>query len=226
MSLYDSTEAYKVVQYKNRQEWLQGRVGCITASDSSSILGLNPYKTKEQYVEEKKSGASIKESKKGVLKYGRDNEELIRKMFELDYATKYIVEYADHTSVYSSKYPFLSCSPDALLLEKGRKMSGRKGILEIKTAYAKNDEQLNEWMSKIPTNYYIQVLHQMLVMSDLEFAIVRAKIKVYVKYLKEHYYLIKDYFIERKDIQADIDYLLEQELAFKEEYKELPFLSQ
>jgi hypothetical protein len=51
-------------------------------------------------------------------------------------------------------------------------------------------------------------------------------LKYYNKAQKEYYYVIKEYRIERKDIQADIDYLLEQELKFIEEHKEIAFRSQ
>ena len=225
LTLYQSNEYYEVKLCKDRKEWLESRLGYIGASDSSCILDKNPYKSLSSYLMEKRSGLDFKESKKGILKYGQDNEQILRQLFIIDYRTKYRLEYVDNCIVYSKLYKGLSCSPDSLLLEIGRKMQSRKGILEIKTAYAKNEEQLEEWNKNIPINYYIQILHQLLVMQDLDFAIIRSKIKVYDKQVKEYYYVIKDYYIERSDVQADIDFVLKMELEFKELNKDL-FLGQ
>ena len=225
LTLYQSNEYYEVKLCKDRKEWLESRKGYIGSSDSSCILNKNPYKSLDDYLIELQSDLPYKESKKGVLKYGQDNENIIRQLFIIDYRTKYKVEYANNCLVYSKLHKVLSCSPDSLLLEIGRKMQGRKGILEIKTAYAKNELELDEWNKNIPINYYIQVLHQLLVMKDLEFAILRVKIKVYDKQVKEYYYVIKDYFIERSDVQIDIDFIEQNELEFINNHKTL-FLSQ
>lgn len=225
LTLYQSNEYYEVKLCKDRKEWLESRKGYIGSSDSSCILDKNPYKSLSSYLMELRSDLPYKESQKGVLKYGQDNENIIRQLFIIDYRTKYKVEYANNCLVYSKLHKGLSCSPDSLLLEIGRKMQGRKGILEIKTAYAKNDEQLEEWNKNIPINYYIQVLHQLLVMKDLEFALLRVKIKVYDKSVKEYYYVIKDYVIERSDVQADIDFIEKTECEFIELNKDI-FLSQ
>lgn len=221
-NLYRTNEKYQVVEYGSRKEWLESRIGCIGASDASCVLGLNPYKTKEQFIQDKITN-NIKLSQKGAMKYGQENESLIRELFKIDYRTKYQVDYTENVNVFSIEYPFLSCSPDSLLLEIGRKMQGRKGILEIKTAYVKNEEELQQWNHNLPTNYYIQVLHQLLVMSDMEFAVLRAKLKIYDRKTKEYEYLIKDYYIERKDVQADIDYLLRKEIEFVLEHRDIDF---
>lgn len=222
LTLYQSNQYYNVEIYQDRKEWLNSRLGCIGASEASCILDKNPYKSKEQFIQDKLKG-EIKESQKGVLKYGQDNENIIRQLFIIDYRTKYKLEYCNNVNVFSVKYPFLSCSPDSLLLEIGRKMKSRKGILEIKTAYVKNEAQLSEWNKTIPIYYYAQILHQLLVMEDLDFVVLRAKIKVYDRFTKEYYYLIKDYFIERSDVQEDIDYLLKKELEFVLEQRYIDF---
>ena len=221
-NLYRSTEYYQVVGYSSRKEWLESRIGCIGASDASCVLGLNPYKTKEQFIEDKITN-NIKLSQKGAMKYGQENESLIRELFKIDYRTKYEVDYTENVNVFSVQYPFLSCSPDSLLLEIGRKMNGRKGILEIKTAYIKNDDELSQWNHNLPMSYYIQVLHQLLVMSDMEFIVLRAKLKIYDRKTKEYNYWIKDYHIERKDVKADIDYLFKKEIEFILEHRDIDF---
>lgn len=220
--LYQSNEHYIIEIYQDRKGWLESRLDCIGASDASSVLDLNPYTSKEQFIQGKLE-KKINLSQKGSMKYGQENEALIRELFKIDYRTKYKVEYEENVNVFNIKYPFLSCSPDSLLLEIGRKMKGRKGILEIKTAYIKNQEELRQWDYGVPNYYYIQVLHQLLVMSDIDFVVLRVKLKIYDRKTKESSYLIKDYFIERNDKQADIDYLLRQEVHFILEQRSIGF---
>lgn len=40
------------VQYATKAEWLKARKGKIGGSDAAAVLGLNPYKTNEEFWEE------------------------------------------------------------------------------------------------------------------------------------------------------------------------------
>lgn len=224
-NLYESNEYYSVVQLDTRSDWLKARQGCISASDSSCILSLNPYKTLDEYVLELSNPSDKKEKKNSAMDYGTNVEDTLRELFKHHNKSKFDVQYQNNTIIYSKKYPMLSCSLDGLLYEKPKKSLNRKGIYEGKTSYVKLDE-VSEWEANIPKNYYIQLLHQLLVCEDCEFAILNAELKYYNKTQKEYYYVNKEYRIERKDVEADIDYLLEQELNFIEEHKEIPFRSQ
>jgi putative phage-type endonuclease len=219
--LYSSNEYYSVVQFDNKSDWLKARQGCIGASEASCILEKNPFKTKDEYIEELRNGKAI-EKKSSSIKYGVDAEELIREMFKIHNKSKYDLQYESNVIVYNKKYPMLSCSPDGLLFEKSKKSSNRKGIYEGKTGYVSMGK-VGEWTNELPNAYYIQLLHQLLVMEDLEFAVLNAELKFYDKANKEYYYQTKEYIINRIDIQADIDYLLQEELKFIEEHKEIAF---
>ena len=47
-------EAFKVMFFENREQWLTERTKGIGGSDASAILGNNPYKTSKDLWEEKK----------------------------------------------------------------------------------------------------------------------------------------------------------------------------
>lgn len=222
-SLYQSNELYDIIKFNDREDWLNAREGCITASDSACIVEKHPYKTLEQYIEEWKNPVDVKTSK--AMQYGLDAELPLRRLFELDYLDKYQLEYQPDTIVFNKKYPFLSCSPDALFVEVKPKSKKRKGILELKTTFANSPDALANWNAQIPNHYYIQVLHQLVVMEDVELAILRAKIKYYDKDVKTYHYLIKDYLIERESVEADIEYLRSEEIAFKGKHSDLAFRS-
>lgn len=220
-SLYQSNDLYEVVKFDDKDSWLKAREGCITASDSACIVDKHPYKTLDQYIEEWKNPIEVPSSK--AMQYGLDAELPLRRLFELDYLDKYDLEYRPDTIVFNKKLPYLSCSPDALFVEVKPKSKKRKGILELKTTFARNPDALAQWNAQIPNHYYIQILHQLVVMEDIELAILRAKIKYYDKDVKAYHYLIKDYLIERDSVQEDIEYLKNEEIAFKDKHAELAF---
>ena len=64
---------------------------------------------------------------------------------------------------------------------------------------------------KIPDNYYCQVLHYLAV-TEYDFAVLKAQLKS--EWHGELRITVKHYFIERKDIEEDIRYLVEAEQRF------------
>lgn len=200
-------EIYKIFDFKNEKEWLSGRMNGIGGSDASAVIGMNPYKTNIELFEEK-IGCKIPEdiSDKPYVAYGKCAEEHIRELFRLDYP-KYEVEHHEFRILQSVKYPFMQASLDGELLDE----SGRKGILEIKTTTILQNIQYEKWKDRIPDNYYLQVLHYLLV-TGYEFVALRARLKS--NWGKEIRVQEKDYFIERDEVQEDLDYLLKEEIKF------------
>ena len=187
---------------KNRDEWLQNRFKGIGGSEASAIVGMNPYMDNIK-LWNIKTGQIVPEdiSDKPYVKYGTNAEEHLRALFALDFP-QYKVEYVDNNSYFNDKYPFALASLDGTLIEKE---TGRKGILEIKTTEILQSMQKEKWNQRIPDNYYIQVL-------QYEFAVLKAQLKTVfdgVPYLQT-----KHYFIERKDVEDDIQYLANEELKF------------
>ena len=162
-------DAYQVFDFGNEAAWKKGRFKGIGGSDASAVVGMNPYKTNIELFEEK-TGRRIPEdiSGKPYVIYGHQAEPLIRGLFALDYP-EYTVEYHDWRILQSRQHPFLQASLDGELTDP----DGRRGVLEIKTTNILQSMQREKWADRIPDNYYIQVLHYLLV-SGYDFAVMRA----------------------------------------------------
>ena len=205
----------KMVTYRSRKGWLEGRRG-IGGSDAAAIIGLNPWTTNLDIYNYKTGRDKAPDiSKKEVVKYGHDAEASIRKLFALDHPD-YKVHYKANNSWTNEDYPFAQASLDGWLTDK----EGRLGILEIKTTEIMRDRDWDKWKNHIPQNYFCQTLHYMAVM-EAQFVELRA----YIKYTSqgEKRYAIRDYHIERADVESDISYLMEKEREFWEcVEKEIP----
>lgn len=201
-----------ILKPKNRDEWLRARLNGIGGSDAGTAIGMNKYKTNVQLWEEK-SGITVPEdiSDKPAVAYGKNAEPHIRELFRLDYPN-YQLEYHEFYMYVNDDYSFIFATLDGELIDK----YGKKGILEIKTVNIQNTIQWTEWEDKIPDTYYAQVLHQ-LAATDWDFVILRA----HIRYCKNGALrvTIRDYLIEKADVQADINYLIQRELEFWEHVK-------
>lgn len=194
------------IQFDSMEEWLVNRKG-IGGSDASAILGLNPYKTNQELWMEKKGQMSpVDISDKPYVKYGNDAEPLLRALFALDYP-EYKVEYYDNNMIINKKYPWAHASLDGELMNP----DGRRGILEIKTTNILQSMQWEKWDNRIPDNYYIQVLHYLLV-TEYDFVVLKAQLKRVrngeVRLTTKHYH------IEREEVLSDIKMLKEEEEVF------------
>lgn len=194
------------IQFDSMEEWLVNRKG-IGGSDASAILGLNPYKTNQELWMEKKGQMSpVDISGKSYVKYGNDAEPLLRALFALDYP-EYKVEYYDNNMLTNNQYPWAHASLDGELVD----LDGRRGILEIKTTNILQSMQWQKWDNQIPDNYYIQVLHYLLV-TEYDFVVLKAQLKSVrdgeVRLTTKHYH------IEREEVLDDIEMLKNEEEKF------------
>lgn len=191
-------------------EWLEQRKNRIGGSDASCIVGMNPYKTNIELWEEK-TGRRIAPdiSNESYVKYGHDAEEYLRELFAIDYP-QYQVLYEDNNMWLNDDYPFAHASLDGWLIDE----DGRKGILEIKTTNILQSMQKEKWKDRIPDNYYIQVLHYLMV-TEFEFAILKAQLK-YEHNNGDVFLTTKHYKIERAEVEEDIKYLEDAERRFYE----------
>ena len=206
--------AVTMTTLKNREEWLQNRFKGIGGSEASAIVGMNPYMTNID-LWNIKTGQVVPEdiSDKPYVKYGTNAEEHLRALFALDFP-QYEVEYVDNNSYFNDKYPFALASLDGVLIEKE---TGRKGILEIKTTNILQSMQKEKWKDRIPDNYFVQVLHYLLV-TEYDFVVLVAQLKS--EFNGEVYKQTKHYKIERADVEDDIQYLANEELKFWKLVKE------
>ena len=197
----------------NREEWLQARAGRIGGSDASSILGMNPYQSNIE-LWQIKTGQLIPEdiSDKPYVKYGTQAEMHLRGLFRLDFP-QYKVDYVENNMFLNDKYPFAHASLDGWLTDE----NGRKGILEIKTTNILQSMQREKWKDRIPDNYYIQILHYLMV-TEFEFAVLKAQLKA--EFDGELYIQTKHYKIERSEVEEDIKFLESSEKAFWKQVQE------
>lgn len=193
---------------KTREEWLAIRHSGIGASECSAIVGLNPYMTNVQLWEFK---TGIKEPEdigdKPYVQYGIQAEKYLRGLFALDFP-QYRVGYKDFDLIRNEKYPFILATLDGRLIEKE---TGRKGILEIKTTEILKSLSKENWKEQVPSNYYIQLLHQLLA-TGWSFCKLKAQLKTVFD--GEVYLQTKHYHIERSEVKEDLEFLLEQEIKF------------
>ena len=195
----------------NREKWLEHRKKYIGGSDASAVIGVNGWKSNVDLFLEK-TGQVIPEdiSDKPYVIYGTQAEMHLRELFKLDFP-EYQVEYIENNMFLNDKFPFAHASLDGWLTDQ----KGRKGILEIKTTEILQSMQKEKWNQRLPDNYYIQVLHYLMV-TEFEFAILKAQLKTVFDGVP--YIQTKHYFIERTDVEDDIQYLAQEEQRFWNDY--------
>lgn len=194
-----------------RQQWLKERRNGIGASEAASILGLSPFKSNLALWEEK---VGIREpediSEKPYVKYGTEAEKYLRGLFALDYP-QYTIGYEEFKIIRHPQYPFLFATLDGELSD-----NGSMGVYEGKTTEIMRQSDWDKWEGRIPDNYYIQCLHQMLV-TGWAYAWLRVQIKYTVN--GDRRAQIRDYYMDRAECKSDIAHLLERELSFWESIK-------
>lgn len=203
----------EMIQLKDRAEWLEARKNRIGGSDAACIVGMNPYRSNVELWEIKTGQVEAEDiSDKPYVKYGSEAEQHLRELFKLDFP-QYKVSYVEDNMWLNDKYPFAHASLDGWLEDE----QGRQGILEIKTTNILQSMQKEKWKNRIPDNYYIQVLHYLMV-TEFDFAILKAQLKY--DYDGDIMLTTKHYKIERDEVQDDIEYLQKAERRFFECIKE------
>lgn len=191
----------------SREDWLAARSGRIGGSEAAAVVGLNPYMSNTDLWEIKTGRRKAEDiSDKPYVKYGHDAEPYLRMLFSIDHP-KYRVGYAENNLFVNAKFPWAHASLDGWLLDS----DGRLGILEIKTTSILQSMQKEKWNDRIPDNYYLQVLHYMMVM-EAEFAVLKAQLKY--DYGSDVFLQTRHYIIDRADVEEDIQLLTEKERDF------------
>ena len=191
---------------KDRSEWLKSRTR-IGGSDASAIVGMNPYKTNVRLWEEKTGMVNPEDiSDKPFVKYGTQAEMHLRGLFRLDFP-EFKVSYRNNNIFTNDSFPWAHASLDGWITDK----SGRKGVLEIKTTEILQSMQKEKWNQRIPDNYYIQILHYLMV-TEFDFAVLKAQLKTVFDGIP--YLQTKHYIIERSDVEEDIEFLAQEEKTF------------
>ena len=200
----------EMLQLNSREEWLEKRKSYIGGSEASAIVGMNPYMTNVELWEYKTGRRKPEDiSNQPYVKYGTEAEAYLRGLFALDFP-QYAVHYVENNIWLNDKKPWAHASLDGWLTELE---TGRRGILEIKTTNILQSMQKEKWKDRIPDNYYIQVLHYLMV-TGFDFVILKAQLKY--DYDGDILLSTKHYKIEREEVQADIEFLENSEKRFVE----------
>lgn len=200
--------------------WLAARREGIGASEASATVGKNPYMSNEELWEIKtgrRQAADI--SNQACVQYGHAAEAPIRELFALDHP-EYTVQYGGaFDMVRNPDFPWLFATLDGRLIEKE---TGRQGVYEGKTTEILRSQQMEKWTWKgadghthgrVPDNYYIQLLHQLLA-TGWDFAVLNCRFRR--RYADGERAETRCYRFERDDLLADLNYLLEAEIEFWE----------
>ena len=201
----------KMLTFDSREDWLKGRTR-IGGSDAAAILGLNPY-TDNQKLWAIKTGKAKAEdiSDKPYVMYGTNAEVPLRELFALDFP-EFQVGYKENNLFVNDRYPYAHASLDGWLKDQ----DGKMGVLEIKTTEILKSMQKEKWKDKVPDNYYIQLIHNMMV-TEFDFAILKAQLKY--SYNNDVFLHTRHYRIDRDDVLEDIELLSSKESEFWEYIK-------
>lgn len=194
---------------KDRAEWLEARKGSIGGSDAAAVIGESPYLSNVALWEIKTDRKEPKDiSGLPVVRYGTEAEKHLRELFALDYP-EFAVDYEENNLFTNDDYPGIHASLDGWL----RDQAGRFGVLEIKTAEIQSATQKAKWEDKIPDNYFVQLLHEMLV-TEARFAVLLAQLK----WVRDGdvFKITKHYRLEREDVENEIEMLWGFERRFVE----------
>ena len=218
-----------------KEEWLKERGKGLGGSDIAALLGFNKNKTSIDLYNEKKGIVPKENIENEFTIYGTKCEPLLREMFLLDYPCFEVIHNENEILISKVKnyqrasldgeiivkqdtniYSYYSMKFGEIAKNKVELKQGERGILEIKTAEIMSSTSKDDWHNKIPTNYYCQVIHYLLV-TGYDFFILRVKLKSQLQsgcIVSE----IRDYCLRRNDALEDIEYVNIQEKAFWEEH--------
>lgn len=201
ISLGNNIETYEA--------WVSERLKGIGASESSCILGLNPYLSNVDLWEIKTGRKKAPDiSSDAHVAYGHAAEGPLRELFALDYPQYEVTYGGAFDLVRNEEHPFIFATLDGRLKERA---TGRLGVYEGKTTEILKSMMYEKWKGQLPDNYYVQLLHQLLA-TGWEFAMLNAQLKrVYMGDVRTE---TRRYYIERSEVESDLDYLLEQEIKF------------
>lgn len=199
-----------ILKPTDRAAWLDARKRGLGGSDAGTAVGVNKYKSNIELWREK-TGLTAPEDigDKPAVKFGKQAEEHLRALFALEHP-EFALEYHEFFMYVSDAHPFIYATLDGELTDE----TGRRGVLEVKTATINNPAQWGDWFEdrqpKIPDAYYAQILHQ-LAATGWDFVILYAYIRTPYGGTAAR---ILERRIERADVESDIQYLIGQETAF------------
>lgn len=191
------------LHFEDRESWIAGRQHGFGGSDAAAAVGLSPWMTPLD-LWKIKIGASEQNdlSDNSAVQTGVKWEPVLRELYKHTHE-EYIVEHHPYDILYQSERPWLFATLDGEMVERE---TGRKGVLEIKTATPNGKAGWEKWANgSMPQNYYVQVLHQLLA-TGYDFVRLFACL-----FSMDGSYTIKEHEIERDDAKEDMEWLFGKE---------------
>ena len=194
------------IEYASRDDWLAGRNSQgIGGSEAAAAVGMSPWQTPLELWKLKIGAIPPKDlSGNAAVEQGNRMEPILRD-FYMSTHTEYDLDYHPYDLLYQKERQWLFATLDGELTDE----DGRHGILEIKTATPNGKAGWEKWANgNLPQNYYIQTLHQLLA-TGYDFVRVFAAL-----YSMNGDITLREYEIERSDVEVDLAWLLDEETAF------------
>lgn len=203
------------IHFDSREEWLAGRMRGIGGSEAAAAVGLSPWQTPLELWKMKIGAEAPKDlSGNAAVEKGNEMEPVLRDFYAATHP-EYRVYHFPYDILFQEKRPWLFATLDGELHEE----SGRIGVLEIKTATPNGKSGWEKWSNgQMPTNYWTQVLHQLLA-TNYDFVRLFAAL-----YSMNGDITLREYEIEREDVAADLAWLASSEEKFweKVQRQEMP----
>ncbi len=192
--------------FQDRESWLAGRGDGIGGSEASAAVGMSPWQTPSGLWRLKMGAEAPKDlSDNAAVQQGVRMEAPLREFFKALHPD-FIVEYHQFDILYQSERPWLRATLDGEVIDRP---TNRRGILEIKTATPSGKVGWEKWSNgQMPQYYFIQCLHQLLA-TGYDFVFLFAAL-----YSMNGDITLREYEIQRADVQGDLAWLLEKETAF------------
>ena len=192
----------------SREDWLEQRVRQgIGGSEAAAVVGMSPFMTTLDLWREKHGVQEHKDlSDNAAVQQGVMMESPLREFYIATHH-QYQLDYNPYDILFQSERKWLFATLDGELTDE----HGRMGILEIKTATPNGKQGWLNWADgQMPQHYYIQTLHQLL-STGYDFVRLFACL-----YSMNGDMTLREYEIERCEVEADMQWLLEKETAFYE----------
>ena len=138
----------------NREAWLalHGKSEVVTASQLSSVLGINPYKSPFALYQEK-VGAIEPDPENTAMRIGKALEPLVAQMYTEE-TGRNVVDLGEYTIHHREDFPLLVATLD-------RWDTDEQCPVEMKTSMNPSAQALDEWEAGGPFAYQVQVQAQL-----------------------------------------------------------------
>lgn len=152
-----------IAEHSTREEWLFARLAGIGGSEAAAIMGVSPWASPMSVYADKIGNAEPVEETE-PMQWGKRLEEPAANAYCEETGRK-VMNLGEFTILTSRHVPRAFATLDRLIipcydLERNPSPADGPGVLEIKTSRL---SALDGWEREPPTNYQIQVQHQMMV---------------------------------------------------------------